>query len=702
MANNNNLILDNLNGEYVKFYATNNGALKTLLNNSGNIIIYQDFRSDGTNRIYTYLGDVLLSSGVGFTDELSYENFINEYKNRNIQIDDNTESINRINEIIKLNQESIENLSYSYITIPNSNGKQIKLTYTLFNKIIPEYKTPEIIKEYSYIEYSTKAFSKNKNYNDVQTAYSYNSVFNVPKNSFIHSINRNVVVKNNDEIITYYSSIIQKNSESTTKCISNIIGSKDSEIDTFNIVDYTYTTDNYKIESYDNTNNYQLYNNRSTVDKKTISYSSYLYTSGTIKVKNANYFNNIYIKDNITYININTDAKGIASYEHYKTPSKLALSDLYVYNHPYITTYTFNNDGTTYSCTYSMINENDLDKRICITNEFTNNDDKNKNICYIHKDFFINQVEMFDKDNQQFQNVSGLTIIDNTHEDMYFNKYIINTGRYYNSDIYITLSKTSNISNNYSGLSWNTIQNNDYNHSHWITYNETITSNNISYLVNLTPITYNFTDKIDSNKILNYNSQLSLVNKNKLYIPKFYKDKSVLSPNSNYTTIFGYNLPDEKTKYYKDIEYSYFDVTKYTGIKFNYDIVYLGNDMLTNPEHNFIFKFDTKDLTIQENKAYFIDSNIQQNLSFSSSNYNSISYLTLPNNYTITGYLSITHNNYEIKNPLDIYVIGENEKLFTYTNNRYYNYKINKDNYKYLDTVNKTVKINLYITNDIV
>lgn len=702
MANNNNIILDNLNGEYVKFYATNNGALKTLLNNSGNIIIYQDFRNDGTNRIYTYLGDVLLSSGVGFTDETSYENFIADYKNKIIQIDDNSENIIKINEIIKLNQESIENLSYSYINVPNTNGKQIKLTYTLFNKIIPEYKTPEIIKEYSYIEYSTNAFSKNKNYNNVQTAYSYNSVFNVPKNSFIHSINRNVVVKNNDEIITYYSSIIQKNYDSTTKCISNIIGSKESEIDTFNIVDYDYKTskDNYKIESFDNKNYSQVYNNRTAIDKKTISYSSYLYTSGTLKIKNANYFNNIYIKDNITYININTDAKGIASYEHYKTPSKLALSDLYVYNYPYITTYTFNNDGSTYSCTYSIITENDLDKRICITNEFTNNADKNKNICYIHKDFFIKEVEMFDKDVNQFQNVSGLTIIDNNYDDNYFNKYIINTGRYYNTDIYITLSKTNNVGNNYSGLSWNTIQSNDYNHSHWITYNETITSSNISYLTNLTPITYNFTDKIDPNKIINYNSTLNLRQTNKLYVPKFYKDKSVLVPSNTSNKIFGYNLPDEKITYYKDLEYSYFDVNNYSGIKFNYDIIYLGNNMLTNPEYNFAFNFGTN-IRLQENTAYFIDSSIQHNLLYSSTNYNRISYLTLPNNYTVTGYLSIGDPYNEIKQPLDIYVTGENEKLFTYTTDRYYNYKINKDNYNNLDTAGKTVKINLCITNDI-
>ena len=75
--------------------------------------------------------------------------------------------------------------------------------------------------------------------------------------------------------------------------------------------------------------------------------------------------------------------------------------------------------------------------------------------------------------------------------------------------------------------------------------------------------------------------------------------------------------------------------------------------------------------------------------------------MTLPNNYTVTGYLSIGDRYNEIKQPLDIYVTGENEKLFTYTTDRYYNYKINKDNYNSLDTAGKTVKINLCITIDI-
>ena len=693
MANNNNLILDNLNGEYVKFYATNNGALKTLLNNSGNIIIYQDTTQTGENRIYTYLGDVLLSSGVGFIDEYSYQSFMDAAHNAYTLLEEHSANISYLQEVVKLNQQAVENLSESSINIPGTN-EQIKLSYLLFNKIIPEYKTPEIIKESSYIEYTTNEYSKDTRFIPKYTAYSNDSSFIVPKNCYISLINRNAVVKNNDEIITYYSSRIQKNKDNVEYCISKLNGSKNSSVDNFNIIDYS--DNNSHISSYDYNNI-----NNSNVDIKTVSYLSYLYTSGTIKIKNEIFFNNIYTSDNITYINKYVMQNAIPSYEHFKLPTKLMLSDLHIHNYPYITTYTYNTDNRVYSYIYNIINA--LNERICITNAYTNNVDKLKNECFIHKDFFVEKVEMYDVDNQKFQNISGLCIINNNYNNEYFNKYVINTGRYYNSNIYLTLNK--NIpglkGNNYSGLSWNTIQNNDYNHSHWITYSETITNRNISYLTNLTPITYNFTDKIDPTKILDYNSQLNLQQNDKLYVPKFYKDTSVLSPSdTNYTTIFGYNLPDEKITYYKDLEYSYFDVTKYEDIKFNYDIVYLGNNMLTNPEQNFAFNFGTN-ITIQENKTYFIDSSIQHNLSYSSADYNSISYLTLPNNYTITGYLSITNNNYEIKQPLDIYVTGENEKLFTYTTNKYYNYTINKDNYNNLDTTDKTVKINLYITNDI-
>ena len=692
MANNNNIILDNLNGEYVKFYATNNGALKTLLNNSGNIIIYQDTTQNGENRIYTYLGDVLLSSGVGFTDEYSYKAFMDAAQNAYTLLDEHSSYISYLQEVVKLNQQAVENLSESHINIPGTT-EQIKLSYLLFNKIIPEYKTPEIIKESSYIEYTTNEYSADSRFSPKYIAYSHDSSFIVPKNCYISLINRNAVVKNNDEIITYYSSRIQKNKDSVGYCISKLNGSKNSSVDSFNIIDYSYYNNDSYISSYDYNNI-----NSSNIDIKTVSYLSYLYTSGTIKIKNEIFFKNIYTSDNITYINKYVMQNAIPSYEHFKLPTKLMLSDLYIHNYPYITTYTYNNDNKVYSYIYNIINA--LNERICITNAYTNNIKKAKNECFIHKDFFVEKVEMYDIDNQKFQNISGLCIIDNNYNNPNFNKYIINTGRYYNSNIYLTLNK--NIpglkGNNYSELSWNTIQNNDYNHSHWITYGETITSSNISYLVNLTPITYNFTDKIDPNKIINYNSEISLQEKNRLYIPKFYKDKSVLTISQNNKVEFGYNLPDETITYYKDIEYSYFDVTNYLGIKFNYDIIYLGNNILTNPEDNVNFSNITQ---ILKNTVHFIDSNIHHNLVYSSSNYNDVSYLTLPNNYTVTGYLSITDDDYEIKHPLDIYVTGENEKLFTYTTNRYYNYRINKDNYNNLDTAGKTVKINLYITNDI-
>lgn len=692
MANNNNIILDNLNGEYVKFYATNNGALKTLLNNSGNIIIYQDTTQNGENRIYTYLGDVLLSSGVGFTDEYSYKAFMDAAQNAYTLLDEHSSYISYLQEVVKLNQQAVENLSESHINIPGTT-EQIKLSYLLFNKIIPEYKTPEIIKESSYIEYTTNEYSADSRFSPKYIAYSHDSSFIVPKNCYISLINRNAVVKNNDEIITYYSSRIQKNKDNVGYCISKLNGSKNSSIDSFNIIDYSYYNNDSYISSYDYNNI-----NNSNIDVKTVSYLSYLYTSGTIKIKNEIFFNNIYTADDITYINKYVTQNRIPSYEHFKLPTKLMLSDLYIHNYPYITTYTYNNDNKVYSYIYNIINA--LNERICITNAYTNNVNKAKNECFIHKDFFVEKVEMYDIDNQKFQNISGLCIIDNNYNNPNFNKYIINTGRYYNSNIYLTLNK--NIpglkGNNYSELSWNTIQNNDYNHSHWITYGETITSSNISYLVNLTPITYNFTDKIDPNKIINYNSEISLQEKNRLYIPKFYKDKSVLTISQNNKVEFGYNLPDETITYYKDIEYSYFDVTNYLGIKFNYDIIYLGNNILTNPEDNVNFSNITQ---ILKNTVHFIDSNIHHNLVYSSSNYNDVSYLTLPNNYTVTGYLSIIDNDYEIKQALDIYVTGENEKLFTYTTNRYYNYRINKDNYNNLDTAGKTVKINLYITNDI-
>ena len=692
MANNNNIILDNLNGEYVKFYATNNGALKTLLNNSGNIIIYQDTTQNGENRIYTYLGDVLLSSGVGFTDEYSYNAFMDVARNAYTLLDKHSTYISYLQEVVKLNQQAVENLSESHINIPGTT-EQIKLSYLLFNKIIPEYKTPEIIKESSYIEYTTNEYSVDSRFSPKYIAYSHDSSFIVPKNCYISLINRNAVVKNNDEIITYYSSRIQKNKDNVGYCISKLNGSKNSSIDSFNIIDYSYYNNDSYISSYDYNNI-----NNSNIDVKTVSYLSYLYTSGTIKIKNEIFFKNIYTADDITYINKYVMQNAIPSYEHFKLPTKLMLSDLYIHNYPYITTYTYNNDNKVYSYIYNIINA--LNERICITNAYTNNVNKAKNECFIHKDFFVEKVEMYDIDNQKFQNISGLCIIDNNYNNPNFNKYIINTGRYYNSNIYLTLNK--NIpglkGNNYSELSWNTIQNNDYNHSHWITYGETITSSNISYLVNLTPITYNFTDKIDPNKIINYNSEISLQEKNRLYIPKFYKDKSVLTISQNNKVEFGYNLPDETITYYKDIEYSYFDVTNYLGIKFNYDIIYLGNNILTNPEDNVNFSNITQ---ILKNTVHFIDSNIHHNLVYSSSNYNDVSYLTLPNNYTVTGYLSIIDNDYEIKQALDIYVTGENEKLFTYTTNRYYNYRINKDNYNNLDTAGKTVKINLYITNDI-
>lgn len=730
MATNNNLILDNLNGEYVKFYATNNGALKTLLNNSGNIIIYQD--SQNENRIYTYLGDVLLSSGVGFVDEQSFKDFVDQYAYSSLLLNEHSEEIERLNYYVDKNIENIANLTNSYIEIPNTEIK-VPVNSMFFNRIIPEYKSPEIISEDGYIEYTTSEFSLNPRFNKNHIAYLNNSSFKVPKNCLINKIHRNVVVKNNDEIITYYSSKIHVSQNEINTFISKINGSKNiTGVSNIDINEYDYRDNNNEgVLSY-NSNDIS----KSDISSKLICSSSYIYTSGTLNLKNNAIFKEANISNDKAYINVDVEATytNVYSFEHFKFPTKLMLSDLYAYNYSYITTYTINNNNNTYAYTYTIID--DLDKRICITPPYTNNKDKIKNEFYIHKDFFIEKVEMFDNETQNFENISGLTIIDNTHTGDNNNKYVINTGKYYNNDIYVKLNKRNNLlinkGNNYSGLSWNAIQNDEYTHSNWITYNETITSSNISYLVNLTPITYNF-----YSADINYNNIITgsyLENKNfmnnesVLFIPKYYKDKCIVA-NYNYLNnegqpetdsnriMLGYNFTYTSVQY-KDIEYAYIayidnnaynNIGNYSYIYFDYDIVYIGNSKLTNPTENAYNIFTgTDNITITGNTTYILNKNYHK-IQYETSYKYMGNILTLPYNYTPTGYLYRT-DLAGIKQSLDIVMIGENNHdLFKYSKTKYYDYEIicntstgfERGILNGTSLNNPEIKIYIEITNDI-
>ena len=74
-----NMILNNINGEYVKFYYTTNSILPQTLKRTGAIIIYDNksfhnpINSYDTSYNSIYLGGELIMGGIGFGDIKSKE-----------------------------------------------------------------------------------------------------------------------------------------------------------------------------------------------------------------------------------------------------------------------------------------------------------------------------------------------------------------------------------------------------------------------------------------------------------------------------------------------------------------------------------------------------------------------------------------------------------------------------------------------------
>ena len=153
-----NTVLNNINGEYVKFYYTTNSILPQTLKRTGAIVIY-DNKNFHTEKINSYdlsynsiyLGGELIIGGIGFSDLTSREKAI--------------KILGEWDGFKTYTESKFDELSYSIINALNvdlsqtnakisgdnlidaNDKKEFYINQTIFDTIESQYKPAEILDE---------------------------------------------------------------------------------------------------------------------------------------------------------------------------------------------------------------------------------------------------------------------------------------------------------------------------------------------------------------------------------------------------------------------------------------------------------------------------------------------------------------------------------------------------------------------------
>lgn len=212
--NNNNL--SKFNNEYLKCIVTTHSCMIDTLKDKGALIIYQS-NNDGSIRNHIYLGNQFLASGYGFKSKEDLESAANIVKNYGNQHDEINKKLNNINEILSSINDNVNETLQDFksnvdYTITDAKDNEISLKEIIFHgapAIYEDFEVYSIKIKLTYFdgEYDDPALKKYKVL-DISNI----DVIDLPIGSKIISINYSILYNKHDSAgisglnVIYYSS----------------------------------------------------------------------------------------------------------------------------------------------------------------------------------------------------------------------------------------------------------------------------------------------------------------------------------------------------------------------------------------------------------------------------------------------------------------------------------------------------------------
>lgn len=398
-----NTVLNNINGEYVKFYYTTNSILPQTLKRTGAIVIY-DNKNFHTEKINSYdlsynsiyLGGELIIGGIGFSDLTSREKAIkilgewDGFKTyTESKFDELSYSIlNALN--VDLSQTNAKISGDNLIDV--NDKKEFYINQTIFDTIESQYKPAEILDEENEIKYFELG-NYAQHTGKITVSSHNNEPINLPIGARVHSVSKKVKIKLNDDTLSYLSgSYIYYNGKNWTDFLNNsynnglnVISPTDSKTDIFNI-ELTH--------EYGNNDEYYVSENE---NQKILTYNSLWFTGTDL--------NNDKIIKELSYYNVfkptnKVEKMGIKSIKNVVLEHRHLLNDIIINPQPFIFYYNyFPNKNDNDIDTYTIFNNGDRkilsDKIIDILIKTGST----KFIFGIPKDYIINNIYYYENYN---------------------------------------------------------------------------------------------------------------------------------------------------------------------------------------------------------------------------------------------------------------------------------------------------------------
>ena len=209
-----NNLLNNINGEYVKFYYTTNKVLPDLLKNTGALVVYNNIEDKTTyTQNHIYLGGDLISTGIGFHDEAIKNNLIHineiwdsETSYFHNQIDKLYSYYSYFSSTALYEEGNINKCEITSNLVQDEEySDSIKLT-SLFNIVEEDYKPAYISRDVTTITYTLINYENiTYNVNFFDTSYAiidsieHDHCIDLPVGTLITNIKKDITVELCDE-----------------------------------------------------------------------------------------------------------------------------------------------------------------------------------------------------------------------------------------------------------------------------------------------------------------------------------------------------------------------------------------------------------------------------------------------------------------------------------------------------------------------
>lgn len=398
------MVLNNINGEYVKFYYTTNSILPQTLKRTGAIVIYdnKNFHKEKINNYdlsynSIYLGGELIIGGIGFSDLRSREQAIKilgEWDGFKASIDQNFNKLNEdIINALNVDLSGTEAKVSGDNLINKSDKKEFYIHQAIFDTIESQYKPAEILDEVNKIEYFE--LGNWGNHEGKITVSSHNNEpIDLPIGAQVYSVSKKVKIKlNDDRLASISGSYIYYNKQNWEEFLNNSYNKG---------VSVTFASNNGTSSNNDIVNIELIYNyennsnNRYYVSEK---------PNQTILTYNSLFFigtdiNNDNIIKELSYYNVSTgrvENTGVKSIKNVVLEHRHFLNDIIINPKPFIFYYNYSSSSKNNNIsTYTVFNYGD---RKILSNKTTDiliKSGTTKFIFGIPKNYIINDIYYYE------------------------------------------------------------------------------------------------------------------------------------------------------------------------------------------------------------------------------------------------------------------------------------------------------------------